>query len=190
MPKRRSALSLAVRHESGSGRPGRATPLWSETTPPAVTRHRASRAWTCSTASWIVPSSIQIWSPGRSGAKGAGGRGGGARGRPLHGVGGEHKGLARHEHGAAAHEVAEPHLGSLQVLDDGDGMTPLALAFPDGANHRRVLFVRAVREVEPSHVHARLDELAQGGHVATGRTDGGDDPGAPHASTLARICPV
>src|SRR5215510_6925197 len=72
MPKRRSVWSLAVRHERGSGRRGRATALWSETTPPAVTRQRASRAWTCSTASWIVPSSIQIWSPGRSAAKSSG----------------------------------------------------------------------------------------------------------------------
>ena len=57
-------MSFAVRQDSEIGTPARKIPLWSLTIPPAVTRQRTSSVTTDSTRSRIMPSSIQISSPG------------------------------------------------------------------------------------------------------------------------------
>ena len=66
MPNLRSSRSLSVRHEIGSGTCGSDTPLWSLMRPPWTTRQRTSSGEASSTRSWIMPSSIRIWSPART----------------------------------------------------------------------------------------------------------------------------
>jgi hypothetical protein len=48
-----------------------------------------------------------------------------------------------------------------------------------------LLFARAVGEVQPRHVHPRLDHAGQDLGVVGGRADGGNDLGAAHRRTVA-----
>ena len=123
IPKSRSSLSLSVRYEPASAAAGARSPCGRDTRPPAITRQCTSLPpSTCSTASWIMPSSIHTWSPGRSTARYCGWRSS-WRGRPLHGAGRQHE-RSPAEHRLAAHERAEPNLGALQVLQYRDRPAP------------------------------------------------------------------
>ncbi len=88
---------------------------------------RTSPSSTFSTTSWIMPSSIHTWSPGRSAARYSGWFSELAGGGALHGAGGQHEVLARRERGLPAHERTEAHLGPLQILEDRDRPAPARL---------------------------------------------------------------
>src|SRR5213594_3685092 len=64
MPNLRSSTSLSVRQEAGRSTCGSEMPLWSLMRPPAATTQCTSVGVVASTRSWIMPSSIQISSPG------------------------------------------------------------------------------------------------------------------------------
>src|SRR6202022_4261088 len=113
-----------------------------------------------------------------------------ARGGALDLARGQREGLAGGEDRLAAHEGAEADLGPLQVLEDRDRPSPLGLALADGADDLRVLGVRAVREVEAGHVHARGHQPVERLRRAARRPDRADDLGASQASARARYWPV
>ena len=69
-------------------------------------------------------------------------------------------------------------------------MAPLRLALADGEDRRRVLLVGAMGEVEPRHVHARLDQLAEHGGLPAGRADRAHDSRPSHLNTFLSTCPV
>jgi hypothetical protein len=55
-------------------------------------------------------------------------------------------------------EMANPQLRTLEIGDERDRMAAHRLRSLDEARPLRVLILRAVREVEPGHVHPGLDE--------------------------------
>ena len=61
------------------------------------------------------------------------------------------------DHAAALH-LAGADLGARQVLEDRDGLAERHRDLTDGLQHREVVLVAAVREIEPDDVHAGLDQ--------------------------------
>ena len=50
-------------------------------------------------------------------------------------------------------ETAGPDLRALQILQNADGASEIAGHFTQTANYSRMIFVRAVRKIEPGNVH-------------------------------------
>ena len=84
-----------------------------------------------------------------------------------------------------AGDRAEPHLRPAQVLQDADVPARLPAHRPDVGENGGVLLVRPVREVEPEHVDAGLDQPPQDGRRAGGRADRGDDLRADRGQLIA-----
>ena len=74
-------------------------------------------------------------------------------------------------------EQAGADLGALGVEQDGYGDAELGGESADLLDHRAVVLVGTVREVEASDVHAVQDELAQNLLVLGSRTHGANDLG-------------
>jgi hypothetical protein len=125
--------------------------------PPVTTRHRPPSI----TSSCMMPSASSTGSPGRT----VGGK------RQLHHV-------AR----LAGDVTVEPQLGSAQVLKDRHRPARGHLAYDGDAPP--VLLVRAVRKVEPHHVHARVDQGANALFRIGRRPERGHDAGASHGYLL------
>src|SRR5260370_10974272 len=95
---------------------------------------------------------------------------GGSRPRPR----GQRELAAGNEIDAGAAALAErpqADLRALQILKDRDGATPALVAVADAPDALRVLRVRAVREGQPRHVHARGDETVELPAARRGRID-------------------
>ena len=78
-------------------------------------------------------------------------------------------------------------LGPAQVLQHGELTAHLLADRPDRRERGGVLLVRAVREVEPEDVDARLDQLPEHGRVARGRPDRRHDLGPDLAQRLKMV---
>src|SRR4029453_9434865 len=89
----------------------------------------------------------------------------------------------------AVREAAEPDLRPLQVGEDRDGPIGLVRRGPDQLEHPAVVLVVAVAEVQPGHVHARLDEPAHALRGGGGGTHGAYDLGAPCHCHQASLSP-
>ena len=106
-----------------------------------------------------------------------------ALGGPRHRPRGQRELAAGNEIDAGAAALAErpqADLGALQILKDRDGAAPALAAVADAPDALRVLGVRAVREVQPGHVHAGGDETVELLGARGCRTDGADDLRATH----------
>src|SRR5712691_5411030 len=75
-------------------------------------------------------------------------------------------------------EPTRPDLRALQVADDRDRLADSVGRRPHVGRGAPVRVVVAMREVEPGHVHARLDEVLQHGRRRARRPDGADDASA------------
>ncbi len=116
-----------------------------------------------------------------------GGHDRGALDRPHHGLrrqGEEGAGLEVDATASAHPERSQPDLGSLEILEDGDGAPPPRLSGAETMDDVGVLRVRPVREVEPGDVHPRPREAIELFRTGAGRADGADDlrPRPAHAS--------
>ena len=74
----------------------------------------------------------------------------------------------------------EPDLRALKVDQDPDPSADGVGRRPDVVVDGQVLLVPAMRQVEPGHVHARLDEALDLLQGAGGRAEGGNDLRATH----------
>ena len=90
-------------------------------------------------------------------------------------VNGEQQRVAGGDGATGAGYRPQTHLGALQVLEDGQWPVQLAGNPPQPLDHQGVGGIRAVREVQPRHVHAGADRRPQRGLVLAGGADGGDD---------------
>ena len=79
-------------------------------------------------------------------------------------------------------EGAHAQLGALQVGHHADGAAGLDLDLAQDGHADRVILGAAVAEVQPEHVHAGMEQAAEGVAVAAGRTQRGDDLGAAVAA--------
>ena len=94
----------------------------------------------------------------------------------------EAHGLAGGDLDLAVLDQADPDLGALQVLQDGDRAAGLALERADGGVDPAVVVVRPVAEVQPEHVGPGQEQLAEPLRGGAGRPDGGDDLGVTMAA--------
>jgi len=78
-------------------------------------------------------------------------------------------------------ELPSADLGAAEVLEDRYGLLGLDARSADAFDALPMLFVGAVREVEASDVHSRVDELRELLLGVAGRTDGADDLRSPEA---------
>ena len=90
--------------------------------------------------------------------------------------GDQRPGLERH--GFVVLEPPGAYLGALQVLQDADRAVFLFRGAPQAGDITRVLGMRAVRKVQPGHVHAQPHHFAQHGFGIARRSDGADNLGA------------
>ena len=141
---------------SGSGHPGRLTPLWELTSPPTTTRQRARPCSTSSTARRTRPSSIRMSWPGRSTSPiTAGATGSSPSGGDLLA---DDEDLLVLDQEARRRQVADPQLRPLQVGDQRERLARLLLHLAHDLRPLGVILVGAVREVEADRVDAGVDE--------------------------------
>ncbi|MOA32648.1 hypothetical protein D3C78_1538860 [compost metagenome] len=76
------------------------------------------------------------------------------------GIAVEHEYIARAHRDLAGGEGADAQLRALQVGQDRDRAASFGLDLAHGIVARAVVFVRAVAEVQPEHVGARLEQFA------------------------------
>ena len=181
-PKSRSSRSFAVSGEIGSSTLGTLTPLRSEIGPPTTTVVSAKSAPWLSTRRRSLPSSSSSSVPAWSAAKISGCGSGARRASPLVLVHVEAEARAGIELRLAAVESAEAQLRPLQVEQHADRPAELLLKRANGLQPARMVGLRAVAEVEPEHVHAALEQGADGLRVGRGGAERGDDLGAAGAS--------
>ena len=181
-PKARSSRSFAVSGEIGSSTLGTLTPLRSEIGPPTSTVVSAKSAPWLSTRRRSLPSSSSSSVPTCSAAKISGCSSGARRASPGRLSMSRRKSRAGFELRPAAFESAQAQLRPLQVEQHADRPAELLLQRADGFQAPRVVGLRAVAEVEPEHVHAVLEQGADGPLVGRGRPERGDDLGAAGAS--------
>src|SRR3990172_2095682 len=96
---------------------------------------------------------------------------------PLHLAGGQCElitGVDRHR---AATKQAQTNLRTLQVLQDRHRPVFLDGELPPRADRLAMLFQGSVREVQPGHVHSRIDQSREHLRLATGRADRAYDLG-------------
>ena len=173
------AQVAGVSAEIGSTTPGTLTPLRSDSRPPTSTgyprwsRRRRRRAG----AGGRRPAAARRRAPARRigvgqadalGVAGARVRSGGSAGRAAI---------------APAPARRRPRAaGALQVGHHADGAAGLGLDLAQDGHADRVILGAAVAEVQPEHVHAGMEQAAEGIAVAAGRTQRGDDLGAAVAA--------
>ena len=153
-------MSFFVSDGIGSGMPGRLTPLCDVTIPPTSTSQSALPRSTLPTRSRTAPSSISTSCPGwRIDAEH------GRRDREVAVaacvLAGDRHVLAAGEHGRRR-ELSDAQLRPLQVGDQRHRPARLLLRGADDRRGLGVVFVRAVREVEPRAVdqlHQRQQHL-------------------------------
>jgi hypothetical protein len=118
------------------------------------------------------------------GQRGGDAFGGAFQGRALDG-----DPLAFLEHDRPALEGPDADLGPAQVGDDRQGHAQPVRDGADVVQPLGLLLQRAVREVQPEDVHARLDQLGEHRHFTGGRADGGDDFGFDqiHGRSVPRL---
>ena len=84
-------------------------------------------------------------------------------------------------------EVASADLGALQVLQDANCASfPLSGA-AQALDVQGVLFVSAVRKIQPRNVHAEAEQVAHSGLGVASRADGADNFGAAHSVIRGRV---
>ena len=98
--------------------------------------------------------------------------------------GGEGEFLSLHERYLPLFKGADAVLGPLRVEHDGDGQIQLLAQLFDAFNARQLLRVRAVRKIEPRHVHAGQAHLPQGFFAFRRGTDRADDLRLAHKTKL------
>ena len=175
------AQVLGVSAEIGSTTPGTLTPLRSDSRPPTSTRVSALVASQASTRRRRRPSSSSSSAPGASAAKISGGAG--RRARRCRGAGPGPGGSAGRAAIAPAPARRRPRAAwALQVGHHADGAAGLGLDLAQDGHADRVILGAAVAEVQPEHVHAGMEQAAEGIAVAAGRTQRGDDLGAAVAA--------
>ena len=96
----------------------------------------------------------------------------------LAGLGRDGEDGAGLQDGGAAVEAAEADLGALEVGQHADRPSYRVGGLAHCRAERGVIVVGAMGEVEPGHVHPRLDQLPDGLDRARGRPEGADDLGA------------
>ena len=174
------AQVLGVSAEIGSTTPGTLTPLRSDSRPPTSTRVSALVASQASTRRRRRPSSSSSSAPGASAAKISGGADAlGVAGARVQVQAEALAGLQLHR---PLREGAHAQLGALQVGHHADGAAGLGLDLAQDGHADRVILGAAVAEVQPEHVHAGMEQAAEGIAVAAGRTQRGDDLGAAVAA--------
>jgi hypothetical protein len=72
-------------------------------------------------------------------------------------------------------EIAYPEFWSLQITEDADMIVILLVDVEDMLYDLAVLFVRAVREIQPKDIHTCPGEVKQLTVLAAGGADGGND---------------
>ena len=93
--------------------------------------------------------------------------------------------LARRQLDDVLAQRADPQLRAGQVLQDRDRAPGAARRVAHAAHRLGVLVERAVRVVQPRHVHAGLDQPHERLGLARGGADRRDDLGAAHARTVS-----
>ena len=84
-------------------------------------------------------------------------------------------------------ELASADLGALQVLQDANCASfPLSGA-AQALDVLGVLFVSAVRKIQPRNVHAEAEQVAHSGLGVASRADGADDFGAAQSIVRGRV---
>ena len=81
------------------------------------------------------------------------------------------------QHHGAAHEAADAQFRSLDIGQDTDRVLRPGFQIADQVDIAAVVFVAAVRKVEPENIGAGLEKLRQHFGVGTRRPQGGDDLG-------------
>jgi hypothetical protein len=90
--------------------------------------------------------------------------------------------LDRHPAGAVdVGDLPEADLGPAQVAEHGNRVVEPLGRLADQVEHGLVAVERPVREVEPAHVHAGVEQAVQHLDVRGGWTHRGDNFGADHA---------
>ena len=174
-PQAASARSFAVSVGADRVAPGKLRPLKLRRMPPRTTSQVMRGSSAARTRTSIRPSSIRIVPPGRT-----------SRASGAYCTGSASPAVAA---GSTVSSSVSPggdgttgagyrpqtHLGTLQVLEDGQRPVGLAGDPPQPLDHQGVGGMRAVGEVEPRHVHAGAEHRPQRGLILAGGPDGGDD---------------
>ena len=95
--------------------------------------------------------------------------------------GDDHAGAAFQFDGLVVVQASSADLGALQILQDADGAVFFFSGAAQAFDVTGVIFVRAMRKVQPCHVHTETKQVAHGGLGVAGRADGADDFGAARA---------
>ena len=86
---------------------------------------------------------------------------------------------------ARVRELTDANAWTLQIAENADRSPGLRRDVAHERDRRRVLVVRAVREVDAGHVHAGPQHRFEHGRVVGRRPEGGDDLGSPgHVARL------
>ena len=94
-----------------------------------------------------------------------------------HALGHQREGLPLPELNLAVFERLQANLGTLGIQHDGDGQVQLPPERLDAVDVVEMRFMRAMREIEPGHVHARQDQFAEDGVVLGGGAERAYDLG-------------
>ena len=174
-PSSRSRRSFGARIGRADRPPGAFTPLPLVIVPPTTTRQWISLPSTSRTSSSTAPSPSRIGPPGRaSWARYSSGTGSVCT-SPFDWPQASVTLRAGLERERGRLDLAEPDLRPRQVLQNGDGLPRRERRRAHARHGLAVLRVGAVREVDPRHVHAGLDQAEQGFRRAAGRPDRADD---------------
>ena len=176
-PKARSSRSLAVSGERSSAVSGRLTPLRLLIVPPTTTLASIASASSETASSRTRPSSISSAAPGRIALKISGCGSGIASLPPSSRPSTKRTRLAGRDLDLAVLDQADPDLGALQVLQNGDRAAGLALERTDRGVDLAVVVMRSMAEVQPEHVGSGQEQLAQPLRRRAGRPDGRNDLG-------------
>ena len=78
-------------------------------------------------------------------------------------------------------ESAKPNLGTLEVEEDGRVASGFGRHGAHGSNAGGVVFMRAMRGVQPKNVHARRENLLEDARRVGGGTEGGNNLRVRHS---------
>ena len=84
-------------------------------------------------------------------------------------------------------ELAGTDLGALQVLQDTNCASFALSGAAQALDVLGVLFVSAVRKIQPRNVHAEAEQVAHGGLGVASRADGADNFGAAQSIVRGRV---
>ena len=163
---------------------GTLTPLRSDSGPPTTTSVSSASARLRATRSRSLPSSSSSVEP-MAAASMISGCGRLTRPRVARRrVQVQAEGLAGLQMHAPAAERADAQLRALHVGQDADRAVELFLQLADHGEAGGVVVVRAVREIQPEHVGAGLEQAGQHLGRGAGGAERGNDLGAPAAAQL------